>query len=126
MVRYDTPEGWTIGPLLSPAIQPQCASGGHHGQARRLLRLLELALDLSRVEALRRDRQETQCERHDLACRFRLVLCVLGWPAAAQARAATPSLSHDGAEALARPTGRQPQPRTQVLSRRRSAGRQVR
>ena len=68
---------------------------------------LELALDLSRVEALRGDRQETQRRRHDLAGRFRLGLRGLGRPAAAQARAAAPSLSHDGAEALARPSRRQ-------------------
>src|SRR5215207_4054000 len=114
MVRSDTWSGWPIGPLLSPPIQPQSARGGPHGQARRLLRLVELALDLSRIEAFRGDRQETQRARYDLAGRFRFCLRGLRWPAAAQTRAAAPSLSHDGAEALARPSRRAADARAQV------------
>src|SRR5262245_5034390 len=116
MIRSDTWPRWRIGTLLSPAIAPQSAGEGRHGQAHRLLRFVELALDLSGIEALRGHRQEAQCSCHHLAGRFRLGVRRIGWPAVTPAGAAASGLSHDGAEALARSSRRAAHARAQVLS----------
>src|SRR2546428_9334761 len=89
----------------------------HYGQACRLLRLAELALDLSWVTAFRGDSQEAWRPCHHLAGRFRFGVRRVGRPASTQARAAASGLSHDGAEALARSSRREAQPRAQILSR---------
>src|SRR5258708_38372116 len=99
MVRSDTWSGWPIGTLLSPAIAPQSSRGGTHGQACRLLRFAEFALDLSRLEALRGDGPEAWRRRHHLACRFRLGVRRLRPPSAARAAPAAPGPSPDGSGA---------------------------
>src|SRR5215813_3169525 len=116
-----TPRTWRIAWLCATVA----AKEDTDGQACRLLRLAEFALDLSRLAALRGHRQKARCRRHYLAGRFRLGVRGLRRSAAAQTCAAAPSLSHDGAEALARPSRRQAEPPAQAFPVQRSARRQV-
>src|SRR5438445_9846756 len=96
-----TPRTWRITHLCATVAPTE----ENDGQARRLLPLTQLALGLSGVEAFRGDRQEARRRRDDLAGRFRLGVFGFRRPASPEARAAAPSLPHDGAEALARSFG---------------------
>ena len=93
-----------------------------HARHHRLLHVAQLAMDLSRQRAVRRDRRAQWRDRQHQALQVRADLRADRRAAAAEALAAAARLPDDGVEALARGAGHSDQSRTEAFSLRRRCG----